>query len=60
MERPIQEALTRVDQIVSNANLPRQVHAQLAQDLQLIQQQLIRGLEAQKELEYLNKSEEKK
>ena len=60
MEKQIQEALVRIDQVVSGVNMPRQAHAQLAQDLNLIQQQLVKGAEAQKELAYLNTDKEEK
>ena len=36
-EKQVQEALGRIDQVVSQVNMPRQAHMQLTQDLQLIQ-----------------------
>jgi len=36
-EKQVQEALARIDQVVSQVNMPRQAHMQLTQDLQLIQ-----------------------
>ena len=56
MDKQIQEALGRIDQVVAQVNMPRKAHAQLAQDLQLINQRLIAGAEAQKELKYISEA----
>jgi hypothetical protein len=49
-QKQIQEALARIDQVISSVNMPRNSHIQLAQDLQLVQKCCTEGLEAIKEL----------
>lgn len=36
-QKQIQEALARIDQVVSGVNMPRNTHIQLTQDLALVQ-----------------------
>jgi hypothetical protein len=55
MDKQLQEALARIDQVVSGINMSRQAHVQLVQDVNLVQTQLTKGLEAQKELEFISK-----
>jgi len=57
-QKQVQEALGRIDQVVSGVNMPRNAHIQLSQDLQLVQQCCVQGLEAIKELEYIKKDPE--
>jgi hypothetical protein len=50
-QKQVQEALARIDQVVSGVNMPRNSHIQLTQDLQLVQACCAKGLEAMKALE---------
>ena len=47
-QKQIQEALQRIDQVVSGVNMPRSAHIQLTQDLQLVQKCCVELFENQK------------
>jgi hypothetical protein len=54
-QKQVQEALARIDQVISSVNMPRNGHIQLTQDLQLVQKCCAEGLEAVKELDIISK-----
>lgn len=44
-EKQIQDALARIDSVLAQVSLPRPQHAQLAQDLQTVQERVKRSFE---------------